>query len=136
MTRSKAEELLNDMLPPFEKYKKAVAANKNLKIKEKERLLDIVVKLEKIEKGRYREEFNLDEALETLAKIQKKQGLVTPFLIKQVLFYLSCRYLKCNRCKTEEEKTQISSNLQIEEIRLRSSKPLILKFGQEIHITD
>lgn len=106
MTRSKAEELLNDMLPPFEKYKKAVAANKKLKIKEKERLLDIVVKLEKVEKGRYREEFNLDEALETLAKIQKKQGLVTPFLIKQVLFYLSCRYLKCNRCKTEEEKTQ------------------------------
>ena len=29
-----------------------------------------------------------------------------------------------------------SPNLQIEEIRLRSSKPLILKFGQETHITD
>ena len=102
MNRREAEILLDDMLPPFERFKNGIKANDKLKIREKERLLDIVVNLERIEKGRYREEYHLDEALETIAKIAKKHETVTPFLIKQMLFYLSCRYLKCNRCKTED----------------------------------
>lgn len=106
MNRREAEILLDDMLPPFERFKNGIKANDKLKIREKERLLDIVVNLERIEKGRYREEYHLDEALETIAKIAKKHETVTPFLIKQMLFYLSCRYLKCNRCKTEDEKSQ------------------------------
>ena len=105
MTKNDAQRLLDSMLIPLDHEKNNIGANKHLKNKEKDLLLQIVMDFETQEK-----EYDLEKALEDIAPIMmryvKKANKSTvkgtkivirpkpvPFLIQQVLFFIA---VSCN----------------------------------------